>query len=391
MAVSELDRPEGIKYFTAPEPQKGKKPPLILVAESSFSVRRNLVVGLSQQDFSVLYSTNSEDTQTLITGSHPDLVVVNPISLEWLTPDGSRPPYVVIAPANSGNIDAMGIKVLNEGADFFLPEPVAPDFLAAHIRASLRTRKPLLDSKEYKIDDLTISPGLIQKNGRKIMLTGTESALLLALVRNRGTALKHNDSLVSISGYRNTRTSDGLAYLHVYVSRVRRKLKEIGAGNLIKSIKKVGYMVEAPVGSLQKQEEETAQIPKPSGEIEEVRIEEEQGSTEVFVPFVEGKNGVRVDFEKDTVTKNGKLVRLTRTEWRLLAFLGRNHGRVISHNEILSDVWGPPYAEDPDLARTVIHRLRDKVENNPENPQVIKTIKGLGYIFPDQDQTFKIC
>lgn len=383
--ITELAPRTGTEHQnTAKEPLKRK--PLILVAESSFNVRRNLVVGLSQQDFNVLYSTNAQDTQALITGSNPDLIVVNPISLEWLTSDDLRPPYIVIAPASSTNIGRMEVNALNGGADFFLPEPVSPDFLAVHIRASLRSREPYLDSKTHKIGDLTVTPGFMQKDGRKITLTKTESALLTALIERRGTVLTNKDALVSISDY--TRIRDSI-HLTGRIFRLRKKIKEIEARDLIKTVEGVGYMLESPEDSLQQQteQEETSQIPEPADAIKETQISEGQGR-EVFVRFVEGKNGVKVDFEKNTVTKNGENVRLTSTQRRLLLFLAKNHGRVMFGNEILSDVWGPQYIDYPELVRIEINRLRVNIEDNTKKPEVIKTVKGMGYIFPDPDQEF---
>ncbi|MCL5113823.1 MAG: winged helix-turn-helix domain-containing protein [Patescibacteria group bacterium] len=385
--ITELAPRTGVEHQNAAKEPLERRP-LILVAESSFNVRRNLVVGLSRQDFNVLYSTNAQDTQALITDSHPDLIVVNPISLEWLTSDDLRPPYIVITPASSANIDRLGINALNDGADFFLPEPVSPDFLAVHIRASLRSRQPYLDSKTHKIGDLTVTPGFLQKDGKRIALTRTESALLTALIeRRRGIVLTNRDALVSISDHMQIRNS---MHLTERISRLRKKIREIETRDLIKTVKGVGYILESPEDSLRhqaEQEENTALAPEPTDEIKEAQTTGRQG-TEVFVRFVEGKNGVKVDLEEDAVTKNGKKISLPLTQRRLLLFLAKNHGRIMFGSEILSDVWGPQYIGYPDLVRIEIHRLRVNIEDDTKKPEVIKTVRDMGYIFTDPDQEF---
>jgi two-component system KDP operon response regulator KdpE len=75
---------------------------------------------------------------------------------------------------------------------------------------------------------------------------------------------------------------------------------------------------------------------------------------------------------------------LTRIEWLLLAELVQNTGRVIAYEDLLSRIWGPEYRNDIQILRTWISRLRNKIENNPEQPEYIMTVPKLGYMFKQQ-------
>ena len=91
--------------------------------------------------------------------------------------------------------------------------------------------------------------------------------------------------------------------------------------------------------------------------------------------------GVRVNFRKSEVTRDGSRVPLSERESRLLQFLVINRGTTVSRDTLLEYVWG--YRRAP-LTRTVdvtILRLRQKIESDPRNPQFIITVPGLGYRF----------
>ena len=92
-------------------------------------------------------------------------------------------------------------------------------------------------------------------------------------------------------------------------------------------------------------------------------------------------DGIHVDFTKARLTKNGKTTELGERECRLLRYLVERKGVVLSRDELLQDVWG--YKSIP-LTRTVdvhIAWLRQKIENDPKNPQYIVTVHGQGYRF----------
>jgi two-component system, OmpR family, KDP operon response regulator KdpE len=89
--------------------------------------------------------------------------------------------------------------------------------------------------------------------------------------------------------------------------------------------------------------------------------------------------GVTVDFGKRAVTRDGAPVRLTPKEYDLIAILFRNAGRVLTHRQILSAIWGPAHAEDTPYLRVFIGQLRAKVERDPASPSIIRTEPGVGY------------
>ena len=72
-------------------------------------------------------------------------------------------------------------------------------------------------------------------------------------------------------------------------------------------------------------------------------------------------------------------MKLTPKEFELLSFLSRHPGRVLTHRQILTAVWGPAHTEDTQHLRVSVGHLRDKLEEHPENPAVIITEPGIGY------------
>jgi len=90
---------------------------------------------------------------------------------------------------------------------------------------------------------------------------------------------------------------------------------------------------------------------------------------------------VRVDLGARAVTRDGVEVRLSPTEWLLLAELARNAGATLDHRTLLQRVWGPTYADERNYLRTFAQRLRAKLEANPSNPEVIVTVGRQGYRF----------
>lgn len=91
------------------------------------------------------------------------------------------------------------------------------------------------------------------------------------------------------------------------------------------------------------------------------------------------------DFEIDpaarTVKKNGEIIKLTATEYALLLLLAKNEGRVLTHQYLLREIWGPGYVSQSQYLRVFIAQLRKKIENDPNRPQHIITEAGVGYRF----------
>ncbi len=90
--------------------------------------------------------------------------------------------------------------------------------------------------------------------------------------------------------------------------------------------------------------------------------------------------GLNIDFEKHLVVVRGEEVHLTRIEWLLLSELARNAGRLMLYEDLLARVWGPEYRDDVQILRTWISRLRYKIEEDRNHPDIIHTIPKTGYI-----------
>jgi two-component system KDP operon response regulator KdpE len=91
-------------------------------------------------------------------------------------------------------------------------------------------------------------------------------------------------------------------------------------------------------------------------------------------------DGLEVDLAARTVRRDGEEVHLTPIEYDLLRVLLRNRGRLMTHRALLTEVWGPGYAEDTRVLRTHIANLRRKIEP-PAGPRHIRTDSGVGYRF----------
>ncbi|RLC54880.1 MAG: hypothetical protein DRI30_08460 [Chloroflexi bacterium] len=97
--------------------------------------------------------------------------------------------------------------------------------------------------------------------------------------------------------------------------------------------------------------------------------------------WVYQRNGLTVDLRSCDVFVHGSPVQLTGTEYRLLTYLIDRRGWVLSHDQILSHVWGSDYAGDRNQVKLYVSYLRKKIENDPRRPEMILTKRGLGYSF----------
>ena len=91
--------------------------------------------------------------------------------------------------------------------------------------------------------------------------------------------------------------------------------------------------------------------------------------------------GVRVDLSRRTVDRNGEPIHLTPIEYRLLGVLLANPARVLTHRQLLREVWGPSCVESNHYLRVYVARLREKLEIDPAQPHHILTETGVGYRF----------
>jgi len=89
-----------------------------------------------------------------------------------------------------------------------------------------------------------------------------------------------------------------------------------------------------------------------------------------------------IDFAKRLVTVGGKYVQLSPTEYDLLKLLAYQSGKVLTHRQIMQEIWGPFYEKESQSLRVFIRLLRKKLEQDPAQPTLIMTIPGVGYRMP---------
>jgi DNA-binding response OmpR family regulator len=99
--------------------------------------------------------------------------------------------------------------------------------------------------------------------------------------------------------------------------------------------------------------------------------------------LIEVDDRLKIDFDRREIWVDNKLVKLRPTEYRLLYHLVQNAGWVVTHDQILSKVWGYEYRDEPHYVRLYINYLRQKLEKDPANPVYILTERGVGYRFVD--------
>jgi len=96
------------------------------------------------------------------------------------------------------------------------------------------------------------------------------------------------------------------------------------------------------------------------------------------VPVLRVAN-LEVDAVRHRATRGGAELKLTPKEFELLSFLAKHPGRVLTHKQILTAVWGPAHTEDTQYLRVYIGQLRQKVEEHPDDPKIVLTEPGIGY------------
>jgi two-component system KDP operon response regulator KdpE len=97
------------------------------------------------------------------------------------------------------------------------------------------------------------------------------------------------------------------------------------------------------------------------------------------------QNGhLEVDLSARLVKVKGKPIKLTATEYALLQLFVRHAGKVLTHRQILKEVWGPTYVEQTHYLRVYMTHLREKIEVNPSQPELLITESGIGYRLMDK-------
>ncbi len=110
-----------------------------------------------------------------------------------------------------------------------------------------------------------------------------------------------------------------------------------------------------------------------------VSAPEARASTITLGPIV-------LDVWRHEVRRDGQLIALTPTEFKLLQELSKNIGKVMLHSDLLTRVWGTEYRDDVDYLRTYVRNLRRKLEPNPKKPRFLLTKVGVGYMLASPDE-----
>ncbi len=111
-----------------------------------------------------------------------------------------------------------------------------------------------------------------------------------------------------------------------------------------------------------------------------IRVAKRQGQGNAETPVL-SFGSLTIDLPNHTARKNNELIKLTSTEFSLLALLAKNEGRVLTHHYILKEVWGMGYVEQTQYLRVFIAQLRKKIEDDPAKPKLFNTESGIGYRF----------
>lgn len=101
-----------------------------------------------------------------------------------------------------------------------------------------------------------------------------------------------------------------------------------------------------------------------------------QGQPEPSIMLI---GDLELDTDRHRVMRKGTEIKLTPREFELLALLARHPGKVMTHRQLLTAVWGPAHAQDTQYLRVYIGQLRQKIEDDPEEPTIILTELGIGY------------
>jgi len=108
-----------------------------------------------------------------------------------------------------------------------------------------------------------------------------------------------------------------------------------------------------------------------------------EGASGSMHGLIEVDDRLKIDFDRREIWLEGKLVKLRPTEYRMLYHLVQNAGWVVTHDQLLTKVWGYEYRDEPHYVRLYINYLRQKLEANPSEPKYILTERGVGYRFVD--------
>jgi two-component system KDP operon response regulator KdpE len=102
-------------------------------------------------------------------------------------------------------------------------------------------------------------------------------------------------------------------------------------------------------------------------------------SRDEYWPLSFSYEGLTIDFASREITLDGRPINLSPTEYRLLVLLARHQGRVLPHNFLLREIWGPEFVDEFSYLRLYVSYLRTKLERDPAQPRLILSEWGTGY------------
>lgn len=111
-----------------------------------------------------------------------------------------------------------------------------------------------------------------------------------------------------------------------------------------------------------------------------IRASLRNNRSEEINPSVKTGN-LEIDLVFQTVKLNGEVIKLTSTEYNLMSLFAQNIGKVLTHNYVLKEIWGPNAATETQYIRVYVAQLRKKIEADPNNPAHLLTESGVGYRF----------
>lgn len=106
-----------------------------------------------------------------------------------------------------------------------------------------------------------------------------------------------------------------------------------------------------------------------------------RNKTEEFNQSIIENNHFSIELVSRIVKKNGEEIKLTQTEFNLLAILAKNEGKVLTHQYLLKEIWGKSYSGQTQYLRVFVAQIRKKIEEDPNHPELIVTESGIGYRF----------
>ncbi|HEY8900813.1 MAG TPA: response regulator transcription factor [Chthoniobacterales bacterium] len=219
------------------------KPCRVLVVDDEPQIRRLLRIACESADYRVDEATDGREGLALAASNRPDAVILDlglpelpGIDVLRRLREWSEVPVLILS-ARQDPEDKVA--ALDEGADDYVTKPFDTNELLARLRVLLRRKhgeeEPIFENGPLRIDFVR---RLVHVRDREVELTATEYALLRILARHAGKVITHRQLLEEVWGPGQTEQSQ---YLRVYLSHIRRKLKEAGLSLSIRTEPGIGY------------------------------------------------------------------------------------------------------------------------------------------------------